>query len=503
MLHNCNLSDPGRLLSLGTFATPLTRNLDTKAPAVSKEQRLKLPVDLTAIPQGISAEDKARLEQISQGLLDAKEALKDLERNKGILSRQIGQAKQAGQETEHLKAKLQLIGKAIGEHRATQNQLTKHATQLLDAYTQANANPVTKPAHFRDSPTAVDAPQTDCAIADVSDNDKAAWDQYADNHPGSNLYHRFAFKSIIEKSFGHNTVYLMAHDKNGKVIGILPAVQLSSRLFGNYLVSIPFFNYGGALADRPAIETALMKCLADRASQLGATHIEFRDTHHREGWLQKTEKASLILKLPDNSDSLWADIGSKVRAQIKKAESNDLSIRFGRTELLADFYQVFAINMRDLGTPVYSRRLFEHLISNTELNAEIVVAYHHGKPVSCGFLMGNKDTLEIPWASTLRQANSLNANMFLYWQILKRATEQGYAFFDFGRSSVDAGTFKFKTQWGAQPQHLYWHYWLRDSDELPALNPNNPKYKLAIAVWQRLPVWITKLVGPSLVKNLP
>lgn len=463
----------------------------------------KLPVDLQQLAHPITATCRARLEEINNSFLALKKAAKELDKKKGIKTREIGQAKKTDQPYDALKIELTNLAQQIADIRIQQSNLISEAASILGSIMDDEHPKPSTPSHFTESTITFNFDHSPCRITDATQEDCTAWDQYTKKNGRSTGYHLYLFRNLIETSFGQNTIYLIARNSEGEVTGILPSVHIKSKIFGNYIVSMPYFNYGGALADSPAIETSLMKCLTNRATELGATHIEFRDTHHREGWLQKTEKASLTLKLPKNGDSLWADIGSKVRAQIKKAESNDLSIRFGRAELLTDFYQVFAINMRDLGTPVYSRRFFEQLITNTELNAEIVVAYHHGKPVSCGFLMGNKDTLEIPWASTLRRANSLNANMFLYWQILKRAIEQEYAFFDFGRSSVDAGTFKFKKQWGAQALQLYWHYWLRDTDKIPALNPNNPKFRLAIAVWQLLPVWLTKIIGPFLVKNLP
>lgn len=125
------------------------------------------------------------------------------------------------------------------------------------------------------------------------------------------------------------------------------------------------------------------------------------------------------------------------------------------------------------------------------------------KPIAASFLMGHKETLEIPWASTLKEVNHLSINMLLYWEVLKYSIKKQYSYFDFGRSSLNSGTFKFKQQWGANPKQLYWHYWLPDNSELPSLNPDNPKYALAIRAWKKLPVFVANLLGPLLVKNLP
>jgi FemAB-related protein (PEP-CTERM system-associated) len=158
--------------------------------------------------------------------------------------------------------------------------------------------------------------------------------------------------------------------------------------------------------------------------------------------------------------------------------------------------------MRDLGTPVYSKQLFVNMLKQHE-SANITIVYSDKQPIAVGFTLGWRNTLEIPWASTLRSANPINANMLLYWEILQFAIKQQYQVFDFGRSSKDASTYKFKKQWGAQPHQLYWHYQLLGSAELPKLNPNNPKFKLLIAVWQKLPVWLANLMGPQVVKYLP
>lgn len=143
------------------------------------------------------------------------------------------------------------------------------------------------------------------------------------------------------------------------------------------------------------------------------------------------------------------------------------------------------------------------ILENLPDSCFIVVVRHKGVPVSAAFLLGYRHCLEIPWASSLREANSIGVNMLLYWEVLKYAIESGYQQFDFGRSSVDGGTYRFKKQWGAKPRQLFWHYWLPDGGRMPQLTPNNPKYQLAIKAWQNLPLWAANWLGPKLIKNLP
>ena len=210
------------------------------------------------------------------------------------------------------------------------------------------------------------------------------------------------------------------------------------------------------------------------------------------------------LALPSTAEELMASFKAKLRSQIRKGEKNNLRVRIGTTALLDDFYTVFARNMRDLGTPVYGRALFRSILDAFPESARIVVVTDDkGKPLAGGFLLGYRDRIEIPWASSLREYNHLQANMWLYWNCLQYACECGYRFFDFGRSTRGESTFKFKEQWGAQPVPHYWHYHLEGGRELPGLNLRNPKFSLAIQVWQRLPLALTRLLGPFIVKHLP
>lgn len=339
-------------------------------------------------------------------------------------------------------------------------------------------------------------------IAPLDPLHEKAWTRYAEGHPQASLYHGLAWREVVHAAFGHETHYLYAHVA-GRFTGILPLVRLRTRIFGDFLVSLPHVNYGGVVADNSATANALMERAAALARSLGSSHVEFRDTHRRAGWPVRTDKVIMELGLPGSANELWSRFDSKLRAQIRRADKEGIEVLHGGEDLLPEFYAVFARNMRDLGTPVYASRFFSAILAAFPQAASIVVCRHRGQAVAAGFLLHHRERLEIPWAASIREYNRFGVNMALYWAALGMAIERGCRVFDFGRSTVDSGTYRFKKQWGATPRPLLWHYWLDKGIAMPKLTPSNPKYRLAIAAWQRLPLFVANRLGPALVKHLP
>jgi FemAB-related protein (PEP-CTERM system-associated) len=213
------------------------------------------------------------------------------------------------------------------------------------------------------------------------------------------------------------------------------------------------------------------------------------------------------LALPASPELLMASFKSKLRSQIKKANENPFEVRFGGEELLADFYKVFAHNMRDLGTPVYSKNLFRETLrsfANSQgiSKAELFVVRLNHQPISGALLIHHAHRTEVPSASALRKFNPTNVNMWMYWQLLQRAIEQGSVEFDFGRSTVGAGTYKFKEQWGAKPSPAVWQYYVRNGDP-SKMRPDSSKNQRLVEIWKKLPVWLTRIIGPSIVRGIP
>ena len=322
------------------------------------------------------------------------------------------------------------------------------------------------------------------------------WDRYVVDRPAATGYHLTAWRQVVEKAFGHKTFYLSAKDEQGEIRGVLPLVLLSSRLFGRFLVSMPFLNYGGLVSDNPEARQALLASAVNVAKEVGASHIELRHQEMSDiGLPGKQHKVSMRLELPDRFETLWKGFSSKLRSQVQRARKEGMTVQTGGQEILDDFYRLFSRNMRDLGTPVYEQDFFKTILKTFPKDACICSVRWKDRPVAAGFLYGFRNMLEIPWASADRRYNHLSPNMLLYSSALEYACRQGFRTFDFGRSTPDSGTYRFKEQWGAKPVALYWHYWLAPGEALPYISPRNPKYELAMKLLRRLPVSTTNLSG--------
>lgn len=335
-------------------------------------------------------------------------------------------------------------------------------------------------------------------------SDSTVIEEYIGRSEDASLYHEYRWGSVIEDCFFHRSHYLLCEGEGGAIRGVLPLVHMKSKMFGNLLVSMPYFNYGGVCADDEGCRDLLIGEAVRTASRLGVSHIEFRQEKPlNNGFPVKTTKVSMRLALPSSPDDLWKSFPSKLRSQIRRPQKADLTVRVGREEELDSFYHVFSVCMRDLGTPVYPRIFFRTILDRFPESTYLCTVYRGKEPLASGFLAAFKDRLEIPWGASLRQHNHLSANMFLYWSCLEFACTEGFRVFDFGRSTVGEGTYRFKEQWGAAPSPMHWHYWLADDKGLPEINPDNPKYRLAISMWKKMPVPLTKVLGPRIVRNIP
>lgn len=316
--------------------------------------------------------------------------------------------------------------------------------------------------------------------------------------------HQASWVSAIRDGLRHKS-YLIEARSNDQVVGVLPLCLVAGPIFGRFLVSLPYINTGGVWAGDEPVAQSLIDAACDLADELNVKYLELRHelpVDHPQLNFERRDKVHMRMPLPETPDALMASLKSKVRSQAKKSLTGDLTAVFGGAELLDEFYRVFAINMRDLGTPVFSRKLFASVLSQFEENAELCVVRSGNQPAAAGLLVHSGGVTEVPSASCLRSFNRLNANMFMYWNLFERAIGRKSHTFDFGRSSEGSGTYKFKAQWGAQPHRAVWQYYVRKGNP-EDMRPDSGGKQRLVQIWQKLPVWITKLVGPEVVRGIP
>jgi FemAB-related protein (PEP-CTERM system-associated) len=326
---------------------------------------------------------------------------------------------------------------------------------------------------------------------------------------------------VIRDTYGHKSYNLLAEDREKReahgIRGVLPLVHIKSLLFGNTLVSMPFLNYGGLLADDERRKSCFLRRQETGAPIGGWQHgtqahlSDFLDEWSGYDGVEGrcctepiTHKVRMLLDLPESSAKLFESFKSKLRSQIRKPQKEGLVAHIGGAELLDDYYQVFSINMRDLGSPVHSKKLFENILREFGGSIRLGIVKYKEAATAAGLIFCFRDTVEIIWASSLKSFNNLSPNMLLYWSFLEYVTDAGYRHFDFGRSTPNEGTYRFKEQWGAKPYTLYWYEQgtQRESGKLVNVGAHRYRHK-AEEYWQLMPLSIANLLGPLIRKNIP
>jgi FemAB-related protein (PEP-CTERM system-associated) len=340
-------------------------------------------------------------------------------------------------------------------------------------------------------------------VRQVEGYNSSAWEQYVAENPDATFYHRIEWKNIIEKSFGHKTYYLMAMD-NDKVVGILPLVHIKSLIFGSIFCSMPFLNFGGVCADTQGTESLLLKEAEMILKKNRGDYLELRHLKLTSASLPcKSHKVSMTIELNPDPEIVWNQFDRKHRSNVRRAAKNGLEVKYGKGELLPEFYNVMCRGWKELGTPIYAYSFLENIVEALGDSIEIFLVSYEGKAVAASFIGYNKDTVEGMWLSSLHEYAKLQAGYVLYWEMIRQACEKGYRQFHLGRSTMESGGELFKKKWNATPKPLYWEYILNNSKEIPELNVENPKYQRAIEMWRKLPQNVTNFIGPHLAKNIP
>ncbi|MCP4116259.1 MAG: GNAT family N-acetyltransferase [Desulfobacteraceae bacterium] len=332
------------------------------------------------------------------------------------------------------------------------------------------------------------------------------WDRYVRKEPGAEFTHLSGWGRVIREVYGHRPVYLAATEtsRGGDVVrGILPLVRFRSMAGGGRLVSLPFFDTAGILGQSRPVEAMLLKRAVALVKARGCAGLEIRQDFPLScstalpglGMKVATHKVGLKLLLEPSPQRMMKRFRSKLRSQINKAVKNGLRARIGKAELIDPFYEVFSRNMRDLGSPVHSRRFFGAVMERFREHAFICVVTHGRQPVAAGFMFRFKDEMKNPWASSVRAFRPMNANMLLYWAMIRFSCNLKLSRFDMGRSTRNASTFRFKKQWRPEERQLYWFQWSPGKKGLPTES-------LSFRPWTGLPLAMANGLGPLVRRHI-
>ena len=328
-----------------------------------------------------------------------------------------------------------------------------------------------------------------------------AWDQFVLICPQATFFHLSAWTLTVQQVLGHQAHCLYAVGADGSIRGVLPLAHVRSRLFGNSLVSVPFAVYGGVAALDAEAAQALEMAARNLANDLAVDWLELRNQDMPQDAEHVTDLYVTFRKpIAGDDDANLAAIPRKQRAMVRKGIKAGLQARIDTT--VDDFYAMYSQSVRNLGTPVLPKRWYAALAQAFGEHCEVLTVTHEGVPVSSVMSFYFRDEVLPFYGGGTAQARDLKANDFMYYALMNQAWERGARVFDYGRSKNGAGSYSFKKNWGFEPEPLHYEYHLVRAQDPPALNPNNPKFKMAIAVWQRLPLPVTQLAGPLLAKYL-
>ena len=339
------------------------------------------------------------------------------------------------------------------------------------------------------------------AVHELDATNKDRWDTFVETCPEATFFHKAGWKQVIEDSFGQRGHFLYA-ERDGAVVGVLPLVHVRSRLFGNRLVSNAFCVDGAPAALDAEAHAALDARAGELLATLDADYVEYRNPQrlHPDWGRKEGLYATFDRPIEASEDATLKQIPRKQRAVVRKALesglSDDIDTDIGR------FYHLYALSMRNLGTPIFSRRYIENLMQEFAGSIDILTVSQGSVALTSVLNFYFRDRVMPYYTGALPEARRTGAADLMYFRVMRRAVEKGFTHFDFGRSKVDTGPYAFKKNWGFEPKPMVYEFRMKGDKPLPDINPNNPKYKVMIAAWQRLPLPIANLLGPWISRDV-
>lgn len=343
----------------------------------------------------------------------------------------------------------------------------------------------------------------DFEIKKLSSKHEDMWDDFVLNNDNATFYHQIGWKKVVENTYGHKSYYFFAENSSGEIIGILPMFYLNSPFVGKRFVSVPFSSYGGVCTNFDFVAKALVNNIIDVSNEINADHCEFRDyktSYYSDAVNGCDSYCTFILNLSEGSEYIWNNMNRKVRNRIRKGDKNGLEFEIDSDlESISEFYNLYALNMKSLGTPVHDINFFKNLAKAFPKQVLVSKSILNATSLSALFLLKFKDTLISGWGASNPTLLKYAPNDFMYWNSINYASAHDFSHFDFGRSLSTSGTKRFKERWGAIEVPLW--YWYSPSSYSQELIQK--EYGKFAKVWSKLPLSLTKKMGPKIRRHVP
>ena len=340
-------------------------------------------------------------------------------------------------------------------------------------------------------------------IEPLTECSEGEWDRFVLAHEKGTFFHQLGWKRVMEKTYGYEPYYFCAR-QSGKITGIAPAFLVSSWIMGRCLLSLPFAVYGGVCAADTESEQALVRHLEEQATVLNVEFLELRNRNGglRPGYHANPRYATFTLPVTAETEAIYRAFPKDIRYMIRKGERAGLVAK-GGFDQLPSFYQLMLANLRRLGTPAFPLALFENLIRECPGQVDLTLVYWRDKPIAGGMSFFFRDWMQPYYIGALDEAKAVGANNYLWWELIKLAAHSGRTTFDFGRSKKQSGNYDFKKKWNPRIETLDYQVRLLRRKDLPNFSPANPKFELATNIWKRVPLGLTRMIGPRLVRWFP
>lgn len=341
------------------------------------------------------------------------------------------------------------------------------------------------------------------SICNYAECFQEAWDDYVRGHSGATFFHLTAWKRVVERVFGGKSRYLFI-EEDGAIRGVLPLFEVSSPMQGRALISVPYGVYGGPCADNEDLASALRAAACRMARENGVEYLELRqrEANSDSGFQTKKLYYSFDSVLPKTAEELLKEFPRDTRYMIRKAQKNGLRAVVD-SQYLDIFYDILSDSYHHLGTPVFPKRLFKVILEEYREQCELTTIWNNSKAVAAVMSFRFRDWIVPYFGGSCLDSRPLAANNFMYWEVMKRGLETGARFFDFGRSKMGTGAYAFKTQWNMQVRELPYQFFLVRRQAMPNFSPSNPKFNLSISLWKAMPLSLTRVLGPAVIRWFP